>query len=141
MNNRKIKEIVKRILKESVDQSKVTDIVNKLNKSTSDNWFGFGIGMGTDEEAAVAAISEIPDLETAKAVNDKYNLRDFVDDEFNFDDDTDWDDVEKIFNHLDSLGVNVINATDQSTFDFDFSGSGSGSGGGNQTISPIINNP
>ena len=31
MNNRKIKEIVKRILKESVDQSKVTDIVNKLN--------------------------------------------------------------------------------------------------------------
>jgi peptidoglycan hydrolase-like protein with peptidoglycan-binding domain len=139
MNNRKIKEIVKRILKESVDQSKVDQIVKNLKDSTSQ--YGWTFGAGTDEDAAVEAIKGIPDLETASAVNDKYNLRSFVDEEFNFDKDDDWSYVEQIFNHLDSLGVNVINATDQSTFDFDFSGSGSSSGGGNQTISPIINNP
>ena len=139
MNNRKIKEIVKRILKESVDQSKVDQIVKNLKDSTSQ--YSWTFGAGTDEDAAINAIKGIPDLETASAVNDKYNLRSFVDDEFNFDKDDDWGYVQQIFDHLDSLGVNVINATDQNTFDFDFSGSGSSGGGGNQTTSPIINNP
>ena len=136
MNNRKIKEIVKRILKESVDQSKVTDIVNKLKKSTSDNWFGFGIGMGTDEDAATAAIKEISDLETAKAVNDQYNLKEFIDDEFNFERKTDWSSVKEIFSHLTSIGVNVINPNDQKTFDLDF-GSGGNEGSGQNT--PVVN--
>ena len=136
MNNRKIKEIVKRILKESVDQSKVTDIVNKLKKSTSDNWFGFGIGMGTDEDAATAAIKEISDLETAKAVNDQYNLKEFIDDEFNFERKTDWNSVKQMFSHLTSIGVNVINPNDQKTFDLDF-GSGGNEGSGQNT--PVVN--
>lgn len=136
MNDSKIKEIVKRILKESVDQSKVTEIVKKLKDSTSQ--YGWTLGGGTDEDEALAAIKEIPNLETAKAVNDQYNLREFIDDEFNFEKKGDWGYVKQMFSHLTSIGVNVINPNDQKTFDFNF-GSGGNTGQDSQLITPIVN--
>jgi len=134
MNDRDIKKILKRILKESVDQSKVDQIVKKLKDSTSQYSWSFGIG--TNEDMALEAIKEIPDLETASAVNDKYNLRSFVDDEFNFKDGEDWGYVKQIFSHLSGLGVNVVNPNDQSTFDFDFA---SGKQNSETTITPVVN--
>jgi peptidoglycan hydrolase-like protein with peptidoglycan-binding domain len=134
MNDRDIKKILKRILKESVDQSKVDQIVDKIKDSSSE--FSWSFGIGTDEDDAIAAIKEIPDLETARAVNDKYNLRSFVDDEFNFKDGEDWGFVKQIFSHLTSLGVNVVNPNDQNTFDFNFGGSGNEGSGQN---TPVVN--
>jgi hypothetical protein len=64
MNDKNIKKILKRILKESVDQSKVDQIVKNLKDSTSQ--YGWTFGAGTDEDAAINAIKGIPDLETAK---------------------------------------------------------------------------
>ena len=139
MKNIDLRKIVRKVLLEAVDSSLVNKIIKKLDNATSQ--YSWTLGGGTDEDAYVSAIKEIPNFETAKAINDKFNLRESIDDEFNFDKDDDWDYVSQIFDHMESIGVKVINPTNQDSFDFDFSknrlskgdDSGNQSGGGQTT--------
>jgi hypothetical protein len=131
MKNTDLKKIVRKVLLEAVDTSLVNRIIKKLDSSSSQ--YSWTLGGGTDEDAYVSAIQEIPNFETAKAINDKFNLRDSIDDEFNFDKDDDWEYVSQIFDHMESIGVKVINPTNQDSFDFDFSKNRSTIGGGDST--------
>lgn len=119
MKDIQIKKILRKFLLESVDQSLVDSIITKLKNATSQ--YGWTLGGGTDEDAYLSAIQEIPDFETAKAINEKFNLRNSIDDEFNFSKDDDWGYVDSIFNHLEDLGVYVSNSGNQKLFDLDFS--------------------
>jgi len=119
MKDIEIKKILKKIISESIDQSLVNSIIKKINKATSQ--YGWTLGAGTDEDSYLSAIQEIPDFDTANAINQKFNLRNSIDDEFNFDKDDDWEYVTKIFQHMESIGVKVVNPNDQDTFNFDFS--------------------
>lgn len=111
--------VIKKILSETADKGLVNQIIKKLKDASSQ--YSWTLGAGTDEEAFVSAIQEIPNFETAKEINNQYNLRDAVDDEFNFNKEDDFDYWEQIFQHMESIGVKVINPDDQKTFDFDFS--------------------
>jgi hypothetical protein len=118
MNDKLIKKIMRKIILETVDKNLVSQIIKKLEKSTSQ--YSWTLGGGTDEEAFVSAIQEIPNVETAEAVNNSYNLRDNIDSEFNFSKDSDWGYVTQIYDHLKSIGVKIINPNDQNSFNFEF---------------------
>ena len=68
MKNIYLKKIVIKVLLEAVDSSLVNKIIKKLDNATSQ--YSWTLGGGTDEDAYVSAIKEIPNFETAKAIND-----------------------------------------------------------------------